>query len=81
MITLDGYLIEFQVALGNCDEATKRDLLDEIAGHLEDRVRALQLAGVSEEEAMNKATNQFGAAREIGDRLQAVHGRVSRRDA
>ena len=81
MTTLDGYLREFRAALGGCDETTKRDLLDEIAGHIEERVRSLQLAGASEEEAMNETVDRFGAAREIGGQLRAVHGRVSRRDA
>lgn len=81
MTTLDAYLREFRATLGGCDEATKRDLLEEVAGHLEERVRALQLAGASEEEAMNETVNKFGTAREVGGQLGAIHGRLSRRDA
>lgn len=81
MTALDGYLREVRAALGGCDETTKRDLLDEIADHIEERVRALQLAGASEEEAMNETIDRFGTAREIGGQLRAIHGRVSHRDA
>lgn len=81
MTVLEHYLREFQLALGGCDEATRRNLMEEIAGHIEEHVRALQLAGASEEEAMDETVNRFGAAHEIGGQLRAVHGRPSRREA
>ncbi len=79
MAALNGYLKEMQAALAGLGDPTRREIVEELRSHLEDRAAGLQAEDLeSEEEAsMSEAIERFGEAREVGTALRDVHGRGS----
>jgi len=64
-----------ETSLGYLDEERKSEIIEEVRRHLEDRVRYLQLGGLSKEDSMSKAIEHFGSAKEIGGEMRQVYGR------
>ena len=77
MPSLNSYLAELQACLGGLPPFVQQDVIEELRGHLEDRVHSLQLRGISKEASMSEATEHFGEAKEIGAALRDVHGQSS----
>ncbi len=75
------YLTTIEAALGQLDEARRREIVAEISGHLEDKARWLMLRGLSKEASMEQAMEALGDPAEVGRELKQVHGGVTRRDA
>ena len=49
------YLTTMEAALGQLDEARRREIVAEISGHLDDKTRQLMLRGLTEEASMEQA--------------------------
>jgi hypothetical protein len=77
MSSLKSYLARLEACLGSLPLNARRDVLEELRGHLEDRAAALQAGGLEKEVSMSAAIERFGEAREIGTALQDVHGQGS----
>jgi hypothetical protein len=73
MGNLNQYLVELEASLDHLDAATRREIVEEVAGHLKDQAHYFQLSGLSEEESMSKATRCFGRAVDIGRKIGEVH--------
>ena len=69
---LDNYLQKLDHELKLLPEERRMEELREIRQHLEAIVTRLMEGGLSEEEAVEAATSQFGAAREVGHELVKV---------
>lgn len=76
MSSLKSYLARLEACLGSLPPDARRDVLEELRGHLEDRAAALQAGGLKEV-SMSEAIERFGEAREVGTALQDVHGQGS----
>ncbi|MFQ6057365.1 MAG: permease prefix domain 1-containing protein [Anaerolineae bacterium] len=81
MSSLSQYLAELEATLGHMDAATRREIIEEVAGHLKDQAHHFQWSGLSEEESMEKAMEALGDPAELGRELRQVHGGATRRDA
>jgi len=77
MSSLKSYLARLEACLGSLPLNARRDVLEELRGHLEDRAAALQAGGREKEVSMSEAIERFGEAREVGTALQDVHGQGS----
>ena len=77
MSSLKSYLARLEACLGSLPLNARRDVLEELRGHLEDRAAALQAGGLEKEVSMSEAIESFGEAREVGAALRDVHGRGS----
>jgi hypothetical protein len=75
------YLARMEAALGQLDEARRKEIVAEISGHLEDKAHQLMQCGFSEEVSMEKAMEALGDADELGRELKQVHGGFTKRDA
>jgi hypothetical protein len=73
MSNLSQYLAELEATLGNLNAATRREIIEEVATHLEDQAHHFREGGLSEEESMSKAIRSFGRAVEIGRKMGEVH--------
>ena len=73
MSSLNQYVFELRASLGHLDAETRQEIVEEVRSHLEDKARCLQLSGLSKEESMSKAIEDFGDAGEIGNQLRQVH--------
>ncbi len=69
---LETYLQTVESELGEMREARREAELCEMRQHLEAIVARLTEGGLSEEEAVEAAIAQFGAARQVGRELKAV---------
>ena len=81
MSSLSQYLAELEATLGHLDAATRREIIEEVASHLEEQAHHFQQSGLSEEESMEKAMEALGDPAELGRELKQVHGGATRRDA
>ena len=77
MSSLNLYLAELQACLGDLSPFVRRDVIEELRGHLEDRASSLELQGISGEASMSGAIERFGEAGEVAAALRDVHRRVS----
>ena len=77
MSSLNLYLAELQACLGDLSPFVRRDVMEELRGHLEDRASNLELQGISGEASMSEAIERFGEAGEVGAALRDVHRRMS----
>ena len=73
MSSLSRYLAELEATLGHLDAEAKREIIEEVRGHLKDQAHHLQQSGLSGEESMSKAIRSFGRAVEIGRKMGEVH--------
>ena len=69
------YLASVATHLCRLPRAKREDILEELGGHLDDRIRTLQASGLQKEEAMQEALTDLGSAVEVGQSLQQVHER------
>jgi len=69
---LERYLKEVASQL-SVDPTTEREILREIRAHLEEAVAELQEEGLSGQESLALAADNFGEAREIGRMLGRLH--------
>ena len=74
MLSLNQYVFELQASLGHLDAETRQEIVGEVRGHLEDKARCLQLRGLSKEDSVSRAIEEFGQAQEVGLELRQVHG-------
>ncbi len=75
------YLAKVEAALGQLNEARRKEIVAEISGHLEDKTHQLMQCGLSEEVSMEKAVEALGDPAELGRELKQVHGGFTKRDA
>lgn len=69
---LDRYLSEIARQL-SVEPAKRREILQELRGHLEEALSELQEEGLCEEESLAQVVENFGEAREVGRMLGRVH--------
>lgn len=72
----------FLDALGaslRANDSRRRDVVDEIAGHIDDRVRDLMVAGQSESDATRRSLEELGDPRELAARCSAALSTPRRR--
>lgn len=55
------------------DPAAEREILSELYTHFEDRVEELQGSGMTEEEAVRLASQEFGPCRGVAEKLYEAH--------
>ena len=77
MASLKSYLAKLEARLSGLSPNAQQAVMEELRGHLEDRVAALRAGGLEKEASMSEAIERFGEAGEIGDALRDVHGRGS----
>jgi len=68
------YLDEIAAYLRSLPQTERKDILEELHGHLDDQVRALLTYGWRKEEAMRRAIANLGPAKEVGRALRRTHG-------
>jgi hypothetical protein len=78
MNRIDGYLNEVTWAMGG-DFAQQQTARDELRAHIRDEVRELQLAGLDEDVATQRALHELGDPVALGHSLRASRGSAALR--
>jgi hypothetical protein len=55
------------------DPSSEKEILSELYTHFEDRVEELQESGLTEEEAIRRASREFGPSKKVAEELHEVH--------
>ena len=75
---LETYLSEVSAHLGALPPKRRAEELREMRTHLENAIVVSHELGRSEAEAAANAVAQFGTARDLGENLVPLHGRIDR---
>lgn len=76
MTLLKGYFSDLSRQL-HLDLRETQEILRELEGHVEDRVRELTERGMPREQALRQALQELGASRHVAERFYEVHSQCS----